>query len=123
MPRRYEIKYIRSIYIYSLSVTVSQSKSKPSQGRSRPEPHPGGQWPLWNPVENLSSRKQRCVALNMESQHGLRKGQYSSPPAVFNQLLPSPCLSPTRRENFREVIKGEIYFCDECFTVSSALHY
>ena len=39
-----------------------------------------GQVTLWcTPVENLSARKQRRKALNMESQRRLRKGQYSTP--------------------------------------------
>ena len=40
-----------------------------------------------NPVENLSSKKQKPQALNMVSQGGLRKGQHSSPTPVCVCLL------------------------------------
>ena len=46
--------------------------------------------PWWNTVENLSSKKQEHKALNMESQRGLRKGQYSSPPLVCVRVLCLP---------------------------------
>ena len=43
-------------------------------------------------------------ALNMEAQHGLRKGQYSSPLSVLHLPLSAS------HSHFQE-IKGELYFC------------
>ena len=70
----------------SLVVTVGQSRGPESASE-----WPVGAWvvellPTAEPVENLSSRKQKQT-LNMESQHGLRKGQYSSTPPTDTPSL------------------------------------
>ena len=65
----------------SASWSHNQIKVEVSLGATQGD---GG--PQWTLAENLSSRKQRRKALNMESQHGFRKGQYNSPLPVSVQV-------------------------------------
>ena len=89
-------------YTRQQSVTVTcrygQSQSASWSHHQVRAPRGGDSGPQQKPVENLSSRKQRCKALNMESQHELRKSQYSNPPPVCICVLHFPvsvCLSLT----------------------------
>ena len=77
--------------------------------------------PWRSPVENLSSRRQKRKAQNMESQCGLRKDEYSSPQPVYICILHLPVpVSLTLTTGFDpfEKERRELYFCKECVTVS-----
>ena len=74
------------IYTGTQRVTVSQSVSRSSSQEIRRAANKClGPWQT--PVEKLLSRKQRCKALKIESQRGLRKDQYSSSPSVCGHDL------------------------------------
>ena len=86
--RCYEITHTHT---HPCTYSHSQSHNKVRAEARLCVTHGGEQLPQCTLVENLSSGKQRRKALNMESQHKLRKGQYSSPSPVCVRLL-SPCL-------------------------------
>ena len=99
-----------STYRVTLSLGVMQSHRKLWRAAGRHwEWGRKVQWPQQFLVEYLSSSKQKHKALNVESQRGLRKFQYSSPPSSLDPHPPSPCLShmPTASFNPYESNKDE----------------
>ena len=107
---------IIKLYIQRYPLSVMTSKCPLGQG-------PSGL--LWILVKNLLSRKQRCKAMPIEAQHGLRKGQYSSPltGSICLLHLPVSVSHLCQFGPFQELIKRDVYFCKEHVTISSFLHY
>ena len=112
---------VMKLYMHSQSrVTVSQLKYQPHQGRNRPRRHLRKQLLTaglgWEPFVK--------EALNMESQCGLSKGQYNSPPPVCVHDFRLPVISHTLRILDLSRNKGRriIFFKEKCHDSSLCRH-